>query len=165
MGLLVCWLKLQILILNPRNQARSASLGGGADSDAICKDIDAEDVGATTLRGRLAAMDSAPTPNATSPMQLWNQSILNPRNQARSASLGGGVDSDAICKDIDAEDIRATTLCSRLAVMDSAQLEMMLEKVIGLGEVRSIICLIINLLEMFKRLIGFDEMGGVTMQL
>ncbi len=34
------------LILNPKHQARSASLGGGADSDSISNEIDAEDVGA-----------------------------------------------------------------------------------------------------------------------
>ncbi len=38
--------------------------------DSICKEINAEDVGAMTLCGWLAAMDSTPTPNATSPMQL-----------------------------------------------------------------------------------------------
>ena len=48
-------------------------------------------------------MDSAPTPKATSPMQLWNPSIPNPRNQARSASD----DSDSICKETDAEDVGA----------------------------------------------------------
>ncbi len=73
--------------------------------DSICKEIDAEDVGAMTLCGLLAAMDSAPTPDATSPMQLWNPSIPNPRNQARSASSGGRADSDSICKRIDADDV------------------------------------------------------------
>ena len=71
-----------ISILNPRNQARSASSKGGAVSDSICKEIDAEDVGAMTPCGLPAAMDSAPTPNATSLMQLWNQLIPNPTNQA-----------------------------------------------------------------------------------
>ncbi len=57
--------------------------GGGADSDSIYKEIDAEDVGAMTKCGGLAAIDSAPTSNATSPnatslMQLWNQ--LTPKN-------------------------------------------------------------------------------------
>ncbi len=85
-------------IPNSRNQARSASSGGGADSDPISKEIDAEDVEATTPCGRLAAMDSAPTPNATSPLQLWNQLIPNPRNHARSASSGGQAHSDSICK-------------------------------------------------------------------
>ncbi len=54
-----------------------------------------------TLCGLPAAMDSAPTPNATSPIELWNQ--LNP------ARLGGGADLDSICKEIDAEDVEATT--------------------------------------------------------
>ncbi len=49
-------------------QTRSARLRGGADSHSICKEIDAEDVGAMTPYGLPAAMDSAPTPNATSPM-------------------------------------------------------------------------------------------------
>ncbi len=98
--------------------------------------------------GWLAAMNSAPTPNATSPMQLLqcnfshasfpmqllqcnfsnaaspmqirNQSILNPRYQARSVSLEGGADSDSISKEINAEDVEALTLCGRLAVIDSA---------------------------------------------
>ncbi len=95
-------------IPNPKNQARSASSGGGADSDSICKMIDAEGVGATTLCGLLAAMDAAPTPNATSPMKLWNQSIPNPRNQARSASSGGGALLDSISKEFDVEDVWAT---------------------------------------------------------
>ncbi len=58
------------LIPNPRNQARSASSGEGDDSDSISKEIDAEDEGAMTLCGQLAAMDSTPTLDATSPMQL-----------------------------------------------------------------------------------------------
>ncbi len=66
-------------ISNPRNQARSASLGKGADSDSVCKEIDVEDVGAMTLCGLPAAIDSAPTPNATSPIQLGDQLIPNPR--------------------------------------------------------------------------------------
>ncbi len=64
-------------IPSPINQARPASSGGGADLDSICKEIDAEDVGVMTLCGLPAVMDSAPTPKATSPMQLWNQSIPN----------------------------------------------------------------------------------------
>ncbi len=64
-----------------------------------------------TLCGLRAAVDSAPTPNATSPMQLWNKSILNPRNQARSASSGGGADLEFISKEIDAEDVGATIPC------------------------------------------------------
>ncbi len=43
---------------------------GGADLDSICKEIDAEDEGATTSCGLPAAMDSAPTPNAASLVQL-----------------------------------------------------------------------------------------------
>ncbi len=58
--------------------------------------------------------------DATSLMQLLNQSILNPRNQPRSASSGGGADSDSICKEIEAEDVRAMTPSGRLTVMDSA---------------------------------------------
>ncbi len=58
----------------PRSQARSASSGGGANLDSICKAIDAEYVGATSPCGLPAAIDSAPTPcnisDATSPMQL-----------------------------------------------------------------------------------------------
>ncbi len=65
-------------------------------------------------------MDSAPTPNATSLMQLRNQSIPNPRNQARSASSRGGADYDSICKEIDAEDVGATPPCGLPAAMDSA---------------------------------------------
>ncbi len=98
-------------IPNSRNQARSASSGGGADSDPISKEIDAEDVEATTPCGRLAAMDSAPTPNTTSPMHVWNQLIPNPINPARSAKSGGGADSHSICKDIDTEDVGAMTPC------------------------------------------------------
>ncbi len=77
---------------NPRNQARSASLGAGTDSDSICKEMGVEDVGAMTPCGKPDAMDSAHTPNTTSPMQLWNQSISSPRNQSRSAGLGEGAD-------------------------------------------------------------------------
>ncbi len=84
----------------PRTQARSSSSREGADSDSICKDIDAVDIRAVTACGQPAAMDSTPTPNETSLMQLLNQSIPNPRNQARSASLGGGADSDSVCKPI-----------------------------------------------------------------
>ncbi len=64
--------KSRISIPIPRNQATSSRLGGRADSDSdsVCKDINAEDVGATTLCVWLAAMDSAPTPNSTSPMKL-----------------------------------------------------------------------------------------------
>ncbi len=91
-------------IFNPRNHARSASSKGGTDSDSIYKEIDVEDVGAMIPCGWLAVVDSAPTPNATLPMQLWNQSIPKPRNQARSASSGGGTDSNPICKEIDVED-------------------------------------------------------------
>ncbi len=68
---------------------KSTSSGGGAVSDSISKEIGAEDVGAMTLCGKMAAVDSVPTPNVTSPMQLlwcnfscgtslmqiWNQSI------------------------------------------------------------------------------------------
>ncbi len=103
--------------MNPRNQARSASSRGGTDSYSICKDIDAEDIGTATLCGQLATMDSAPSPNATSPIQLWNQSVPNPRNQARSASSGGGTDSDSVCKDIDAENVGAVTLCGWLPLI------------------------------------------------
>ena len=53
-------------------------------------------------------------------MQLWNQSIPNPRNQARSSSSGGGADFDSISKVIDAEDVGATTPCGLRAAMDSA---------------------------------------------
>ncbi len=83
---------------------------------------DAEDVGATTPCGLRAAIDSARTPKATSPVHLWNLSIPNPRNQARSASSGGGADSDSdsISKEIDAEDVGAMTLCGLQAAMDSA---------------------------------------------
>ncbi len=94
--------------------------GGGADSDPIYKEIEAEDVGALTPYGLLAAIDSAPTPEATFLMQLWNQSIPNPKNQARSAMSGGGADSDSICKEIDATDVRAMTPCGGLSAMDSA---------------------------------------------
>ncbi len=38
----------------------------------ICKDIDIEDVADTPLYGQPAAIDSAPTPNATSMMKLWD---------------------------------------------------------------------------------------------
>ncbi len=82
-------------IPNPRNQARSANLGQGADFDCVCKDIHAKDVGAMTRCVQMAATDSAATPNATALMKLWNQSFQNPRNHARSASLGGGVDYDS----------------------------------------------------------------------
>ncbi len=58
---------------------------------------------------QLAAMDSASTPKATPPMTLQNCSIPNPRNQARSANLGGGADSDSKYEDINAEDVGATT--------------------------------------------------------
>ncbi len=61
--------------------------GGGADSDSICKEIDAEDVKAMTPFGRLSAMDSAPTSNATSPMQLWNQLIPNPKNPSKICNV------------------------------------------------------------------------------
>ncbi len=88
-------------IPNPRNQARLASSGEGADSDSICKEIDAEDVGATTPCDLPAVMDSAPTPDATSLMQIWNPSIPNPRNQGRSESD----EFYSICKEIDAEDM------------------------------------------------------------
>ncbi len=43
--------------------------GKGADSDSICKAIDAKDEGTTVPCGLLAAMDSAPTLNGTSLMQ------------------------------------------------------------------------------------------------
>ncbi len=38
-------------------QARSASSGGGADSDSICKETDVEDVGVVTPCGLPDAMD------------------------------------------------------------------------------------------------------------
>ncbi len=72
-------------------------MGQEADSDSNNKDIDAEDVGATLLCGQPAAMDSACTPNATSLMKRWNQSIPNTRNQAKSSSLGGGAYFDSVC--------------------------------------------------------------------
>ncbi len=50
--------------------------------EELIQEIDAEDVGAMTPCGRLAAKDSAPTPNATFLIQLRNQLIPNPRNQA-----------------------------------------------------------------------------------
>ncbi len=84
------------MIPKPRNQARSTRSGGGSNSDSLCKEIDAEDVGTTTPCGRPADMDLSPPLNATSSMKLWNQSILNPRYQARSASSGGVSDSDSI---------------------------------------------------------------------
>ncbi len=49
--------------------------------DSICKEIDAEDVGAMTLCGLLAAMDSSPPPNATPPMKLR-------RNFSHNTGLG-----------------------------------------------------------------------------
>ncbi len=45
---MVLWLKLKNFNFESKNQARSARLGGGADLDSICKEIDAEDVGAMT---------------------------------------------------------------------------------------------------------------------
>ncbi len=38
-------------------------------------------------------------------MKLWNQLLPNPRNQARSAGLGGAADSDSDYDNIDAEGI------------------------------------------------------------
>ncbi len=80
-------------IPNPRNQARSTSIERRTKSDCIYKMIDAANVGAMALYDRLASMDLALTPNAHFLMQLCNQSILNPRNQARSARSGVGDDS------------------------------------------------------------------------
>ncbi len=57
-------------IPNPGTGARHSRSGRGVDSDFINEDIDAEDVGANTLCGQLAAMDSAPTLKATSLMKL-----------------------------------------------------------------------------------------------
>ncbi len=61
----------RISIPNPRNHATSASLGEGTDYVAICKEIDVEDVNATTPS---TVIDSSPTLNAISTIQLWNQS-------------------------------------------------------------------------------------------
>ncbi len=60
--------------------------------EELIEEIEVEDVGTMTPCGLSAAMDSASTPNVTSPMKLLNQSIPNPRNPARSAQLGGGAD-------------------------------------------------------------------------
>ncbi len=119
MGLLGYWLKLKMFNFEPKKSSK-ISTQDKADSDIICKDIDAEDLGAATLCGKPTAMNSAPTPNATSPMPLWNQSISNTRNKARSESLGEKADSNAICKDNNAEDLGAATLCGKPTAMNSA---------------------------------------------
>ncbi len=107
-------------IPNPVNQARYESLGGGSDSNSNNKNIEAEDVRDITPFGWLDTMESAPTLNAASPMKLQNQSILNPGNQARSGSLGGGADYDSDSKDINIKDVGAMTPYGWLACMDSA---------------------------------------------
>ncbi len=96
-------------------------MGEGTDSDFISKEIDVEDVGAMTPCGQLATMDSDPTPNVSSPLQLWNQSIQNPRNQARSTSLGEGADSDSVCKPMWFECEKPNQMCKK---------EMMSEKLV-----------------------------------
>ncbi len=53
-------------------------------------------------------------------LKIWNKSIPNPRNQARSASLETRAYSDSDCNDNDAEDKRDTKLCGELATMASA---------------------------------------------
>ncbi len=63
---------------------------------------------------QLAAMDSDPTPNATALMQLLQCNFVEetlesinskPKKSTRSARLGGGTDSESICKAVDDEDV------------------------------------------------------------
>ncbi len=88
------------------------------DSDS--EDVDAKGVGAMTLCGLLAAMDSASAPKATSLMNCRSCHLQKNGSRARTPrpSNLGMMDSDS--EDVDAKGVGATTLCGLLASMDSA---------------------------------------------
>ncbi len=143
---------------NPRNQATSATLRGGADSDSICKDIDAEDLEATTLYDLPAVMDSAPTPNVSSVMPLWNSSISNLRNQAK------------YWQDWEEELILIPSARMLMLRMQGQQHNMsswiqvnwkLCWRSLLVTVKLSLLYLIINFSKKFKTLIGFDEMGDL----